>query len=200
MKQQFDSAIPTAIAAGLGALHIKDRMASLNEVEIDEILPAIGKMAKKAGGYIASKSDELGDSASKLAKSAAKSAGRNFEDVSDQTKRLAKIAGNYIQDKAEDGKDMASDAFKSVKKGLTRIGDRGILVKVSNRMEDAQDNVKSLGKTVMKSATRFGRDMASDAEDSKTATSKAIKRFVTDNPGDKRSIYAKKLFGKNVEE
>ena len=105
LTQYFETAIPTAIAAGLGALHIKDRMSSINEVDMDEILPTMGNALRKAVRYVANKSEDFVDDAGHFARKAGRYVANKSQDAAEDISTGAKALKNKIKDKIEDYND-----------------------------------------------------------------------------------------------
>ena len=105
LTQYFETAIPTAIAAGLGALHIKDRMSSINEIEMDDVLPIIGKALKKTGRYIEDKSGNFIDDAGHFTRKSGRYIANKAEDVAEDISSGVKSLKNKIKDKIEDYND-----------------------------------------------------------------------------------------------
>ena len=132
LESHFKNSINTAIAAGLGALHIKDRMTSLNEFELGDIPDAAMGVLKKAGNYIANKAETSGLSG--MARIAKTHIGQGAENFSNTAKQGMKSLGKSISRTAEDYRDQEAGktgVFNNLKKAVTRTG------------EDAIDGVKS---------------------------------------------------------
>ena len=105
LNTYFESAIMPAISAGLGALHIKDRMSSLNEIEMDDILPTMAHAAKKARRIISDKFEDTMDDAGHMVRKMGRAVANKAADMREDLESGYRTLKTNIKDKLEDRKE-----------------------------------------------------------------------------------------------
>lgn len=146
LNKNFQKSISTAIAAGLGALHVKDRVSSINEIEMDDIIPAATNLVKKAGRFIANKTEDMGINA--FARTSANNISHTAENMKDKAMQMGNALSKNVSRLAQDYRDEQSGntgIFNGIKKTITR------------GTEDLGDNLQNKAHGLSKSV-RFAAD------------------------------------------
>ena len=165
LTQYFETAIPTAIAAGLGALHIKDRMSSINEIEMDDVIDNIKSGAKAVGKFISRKAEDASDAASTAFKSAKNAAQLTKTDLENNAGRgLKLLKRNLIDQPLEDLNDGKPSLLRRAKRWMHNDYDSSVMT-----AKDSPAVVKYLGKEMANQGGHFAKGLY-----------KSGKRFIED--------------------
>lgn len=114
LNTYFESAIMPAISAGLGALHIKDRMSSLNEIEMDDILPTMAHAAKKLRRTASDKLEDMVDDAGHMVRKMGRAVANKASDMKEDLQSGYRTLKTNIKDRMEDRKEGPPNLDKKV--------------------------------------------------------------------------------------
>lgn len=187
LNTYFESAIMPAISAGLGALHIKDRMSSLNEIEMDDILPTMAHAAKKLRRTVSDKFEDTIDDAGHMVRKMGRAVANKASDMKEDLESGYRTLKTNIKDRMEDRKEGPPNLDKKVgrlwRDNIT-TGDgeyaRGIKRYLKNKareaIQNADDNKVAMAKRLRAAITKQANELAED--DLGRKTGKMASRFL----------------------